>query len=663
MKKEFLKYMQMRMYEMSRILLLAMLLSALLLSCSSAETDPPAENPSENEDETEAPVNTKETDPPAKNPSENEDETEAPVNTKETDPPAKNPSENEDETEAPVNTKETDPPAENPSENEDETICSVASITEKITIPSVANKNSIALACPDGIALLTREGSARLLHYPSIEDGSNPCIPETPGEACLSSALEASSANHSFAASFGKKHLLYFSAASTTLSLIELDRAWSDFAFSPQGAYLIVLDHEGYLHWFDANDSFSKVHSFPIRNETWYKSAAMPIANFGTFGTIASAGFDDDISNAQWPAFSLSQRYIFVLRAEPGAGGSIYRIPLTSNNESDPSVFLQSPQVGEEVSGFTAPEIDRIDLPSAAVSKGSSDTLIPADLRYSGFIARLTAGISKKEVGRLYITHQNSGAVRICSASEAGATVDTNSWLNFSPLEIDSDYDYGTHLSKDGKEVYFTEERSFTTRALPSPEDINDMTPEGSVDTDSVCNSLEEGLGLNANPAIKHSALKRFVYLRDSNNNLKIINNDYYYQYHIDHPHDRLKDYAVLPLALKAKRLTSFYYYQEPYEALSYYARSKVEAAFTATVAVLDGANLRYFQESSICSAIALDSCPEGTTALEEAAIHTKATGLSAGVLLKVMLLGDHVFYIYREDGSLKLRKDTLSWP
>ena len=521
-------------------------------------------------------------------------------------------------------------------------MCSFASSVSSVPlqkIPSAYNINSIAAACTDGIALLTREASVRLMGYPSIESGDS-CTPEDDygrvGDACLPGAIESSSDNGFFAASFGKKHLLYFSSESASLSLLELDREWSDFAFSPQSKYLIVLDQEGYLNWFDVNNSFNRIHSFPLRSRPWYTyESDGDDLNPAPLGNIIATGFDDDISSSQWPAFNFSERYIFVLRTETGSAGVIYRIPL--NNEDDPSGFLKTPQVGDAPSSVADSPIGLIRPPLETVP-GGSDSLIPSDLLWSGLVDLGPRGAGER--GRLYITHENSGAVRICEASEPGTDLTPQSSLNFIHLPF--------HLNSDSGGSYQTTE-------FYGPAELEAVSSD-------VCNTLENGLGLNADPEIKNSELNRFVYFLDSDNNLKIINNDYYYLHHIDHGHYIFDTYAVLPLTLKASSLASFYYYEEPYTSLPYYPRNRVEAGFTASLAVLDGTKLRYFKESSPCFFSGLGECLGGADILKEDDIHTKPNDLTNSDLAKVTLIGDYAFYLYEEDDSLKFARHAISY-
>ncbi len=323
----------------------------------------------------------------------------------------------------------------------------------------------------------------------------------------------------------------------------------------------------------------------------------------------------------------------------------IYRIPLNNenspaiNDEEDPSTFLQLPQVGDSsrnvsINNAAYGKIGVIELPQATTAQG--EQLIPSDITYVGFIASYLGPIINKEAGRLYITHKNSGDVRICDASEVDPQKNGHSWLNFGFISQILDI-----IVENGNPINKISSKHKELRNANSP-----------------CTNLERNPELSSDPTLVHSGLERFVYLLDSDHKLKIINNDYYTQWHIDHPHDRLITYTPLPITISANEFVSFY----SRESTDYYQRSQLEARFTASVAIVDGTSLKYFKESSICLDDQIEGC-EGEKALSESDIITSETEFPASDLRKILLLGDRLFYIYRENDFIKMQAKELNFP
>ena len=510
-------------------------------------------------------------------------------------------------------------------------ICSAETL-KKINLD--ANNKNIAIVCSEGIVLVDHQAKHQTLNYP--ENDSLECGDTSKEETgCLPGALKTQAS--SFAALWGKKHILHFSTQEETpeLSFITLDREPTDFGFTPGGKYLIVLDTSGYLTWFDIQNSYSKKHEVPLRDEVTVN--ARP---FTPPKSVVSITFENT-STAKWPSLFISERYIFVLRANT-SGDKIYRLPLLDSDgqEIDPSTTFSYPKIGgPEPVGFILP-YQRIDLPQSNVMNGA-DALIPSSLSYQGFVAANTIDIMGKEMGRLYITHKNSADIRICDASEVAPPQETgHGWLNFEPAKTSG----GADVDTDGS--LFSFQRYFPAKIL--------------ADSGSPCAKLERYANLSPDPVIRHSALKRFAYIFSADQKVSIINNNYYYEWHNNHPHDRLYDHAKIPFTITASKFASFY----NREALPYYKRSEIDARFLATIALLDKKTLRYFQEKTTCfntNGEDVAKC-KGELVLSQSDIKEKETTFPESDLNEIALLGDTVFYIFKKDSSFYIQTEKISF-
>ncbi len=104
-----------------------------------------------------------------------------------------------------------------------ESICSASSLGK---IASASSGEYFAFACTDGIVLSNIKGESKLMAYPALEE-TTPCEPEIQeGQTntdCQVRNLKAKKSH--FAASYGKRHLLYFSVQAPSLSVLTLERA------------------------------------------------------------------------------------------------------------------------------------------------------------------------------------------------------------------------------------------------------------------------------------------------------------------------------------------------------------------------------------------------------------------------------------------------------
>ena len=512
-------------------------------------------------------------------------------------------------------------------------ICS-ADALEKVNL--AANHKNAAIVCSDGIVLMDHEAEHQTLKYPTNAniECDNPSEEGTESNSsCPPDALKTHGS--SFAALWGKKHILHFSTQEETpeLSFITLDREITDFGFTSGGKYLIVLDTSGYLTWFDTQNSYSKKYELPLRNQIEVVSPSPPAQRI-----VQSITFENT-STAKWPSLSISEHYIFVLRADTN-GDKIYRLPLFDSNdqEIDPSTTFNYPTVGVQRPGNFSPPYALIELPQSNVLK-TENALVPSSLSYLGFVATRTGNILNKEVGRLYIAHKNSADIRICDASEVNPRKTGHGWLNFGSTNVNT-----TSVLIN---TMWIDTRTYTPRKI-------------SADSNSPCTTLERYADLSSNPVIRHSALKRFVYILSANQKVNIINNDYYYEWHNNHPHDRLYNYAKIPFTITASKFASFY----NTESLTYYQRSQIDANFLATIALLDKKTLRYFQEKTTCFNTNGEDVAQcrGEAVLSQSDIKEKETTFPESSLSEITLIGDTVFYIFKKDNSLHVQTEKISF-